>query len=276
MRRKIALPTLHKKGDQIIPAFQRLPHLEVVEISIDTDLFGTFAGEIERTLSPREAAIAKAEAALVLTGWDGAIASEGSIGADPRVPFLTSDREVMVFVDRLEGVVIEEKHHSFEIIAVRTEYRDGDDLTDFLGKADFPHHHVIARTRSDGKLNVIKGLRDQESLNAALQELLARSDDGVVVIESDLRAHASPSRQRNIAHLANLLAERISRRCPRCDSPGWGRVDHRFGVECSECGHLDQRIARQVIDGCVRCDHRVDGAVLRESIDAGECQLCNP
>ena len=276
MARKIALPTLHKKGDQIIPAFQELTDFEIVEVEIDTDSFGTFSGEIERTLSPRDAALAKAEAALSVTGWDGAIASEGSIGTDPRLPFLISDREVMVFVDRLEGVVIEENHLSFEIIAAKTEYRASDDLSDFLRQADFPNHHLIVTSRSDGSLRAIKGISDEGSLRLALEESLRRSDDGKVMIESDLRAHASPSRQANIAHLARLLAKRISKRCPSCDAPGWGRVDHLFGVECEDCGHLDERIASQVIEGCGRCDHRAQGEILRERIKASECELCNP
>jgi hypothetical protein len=36
------------------------------------------------------------------------------------------------------------------------------------------------------------------------------------------------------------------------------------------------RIARRAIDGCSRCGLREPGQILRESIEPGECELCNP
>lgn len=280
MLRKIALPTLHGKGDQIIPEFRKVLPFDIFEVAIDTDTFGTFSGEIERTLPPRDAAIAKAEAAILESGWDGAIASEGSIGADPLIPLLTSDREVMVFIDRFEGVTITESVRSFDIIAKRFEYRvenrKGGNLDHFLKEADFPNHRLIVSTRIASQLSAIKGIDERHALEEALVEMARRSDDGVVAIESDLRAHCSPSRQRNIAKAAKALAERVARRCPGCDCPGWGTIEHIFGVECSACGHIDRRIAKRAIYGCLRCEVREEGDLLRETIDPGECELCNP
>lgn len=274
--RKIALPTLHKKGDQIIPAFRDLHPFDIIEVAIDTDSFGTFSGEVERQLTPRDAAIAKARLAIEETGWSGAIASEGSIGADPYLPLLITDREVMVFIDVEEGVIIEENYRSFDIIAAKMEYRPGDDLSKFLREADFPNHHLIVRGVRDGKVVAIKGIDDEEKLNIALHEISILNEEDKLIIESDLRAHASPSRQRNIATLALILAKRVANRCPDCECAGWGRVDHEFGVECIECSHKDMRIARRVMDGCSRCGLRKPGQILRESIEPGECELCNP
>ena len=273
MKRRIAIPTLHRKGDQIIPAFKGVADFELFEVPLDTDSFGTFSGEIERTLSPRDAALAKARSVLASGNWDGAIASEGSIGPDPYLPFMLSDREILVYLDR-DDLLIEETYRSFEIITARLEFCEGDDLTQFLESADFPRHQLIVSARIEGQLKAIKGIDSHEALHDAIGLMMKESQ--VLTIESDLRAHASPSRQQNIAAVATRLAKRISQKCPECSCIGWGRVDHLFGVECVECGHLDQRTARQVIDGCARCDHRLAGEVLREGITAGECELCNP
>ena len=274
--RKVALPTLHGKGAQIIPALQALGEYEVIEVAIDTDSFGTFSGEKERELTPLDAAIAKARLAMEVTGFDSAIASEGSIGNDPQIPFIISDREVVVFVDQREDLIIHESYRSFEIVAARMEFKVGDDLDDFLTRADFPNHKLIVTARQDDGLFVAKGIESRESLDQSLNEALSKSKDGIAIIESDLRAHCSPSRQVNIEKAARLLAERMAQRCPQCDCIGWGRIDFEFGVECRECGQIDERVAKREINGCLRCSHRACGKVLREMIDAGECQRCNP
>ena len=274
--KKIALPTLHGKGAQIIPAFKELHPFEIVEVAIDTDSFGTFSGERERVTSPLETAIAKASLAIDRTGWDGAIASEGSIGMDPNIPFVLSDREIMVFVDASKELIVHESYRSFDIVTARIEYRPGDDLDPFLTKADFPRHRLIVKTDRDGSLFAIKGIEDLDQLQNAIAQVLAESDHDFVIIESDLRAHCSPSRQLNIAKTAQRLAERLARHCPSCNTFGWGRVDLLFGVECIECGHFDERIARREIDGCIRCSYREEGSTLKEAIEASECERCNP
>lgn len=274
--KRVALPTLHKKGDQIIPAFRGVTDFDITEVAIDTDAFGTFSGETPRTLSPLDTAIAKAKEALAITGWEGAIASEGSIGSDPLVPFVTSDREVIVYVDGSDGTVIHESYRSFEIIAARIELKPGEALEPFLNEADFPRHGlIVSATKEDGRF-IVKGLTDRASLDLAIDQAFSLTKEGHIVIESDLRAHLSPSRQVNIARAAERLAAQIQRCCPLCASPGWGVVDYERGVECGECGHIDRRIAVREINGCVRCDHRASGALLRERIEAAECERCNP
>lgn len=82
----VALATTHGKLEQIAPAFERLPDWRIVVADIDTDQFGTFSGEIERVLSPRETAIAKARAGMAAAGTAFGLASEGSIRPHPTVP----------------------------------------------------------------------------------------------------------------------------------------------------------------------------------------------
>jgi len=61
----------------------------IVPENLDTDLLGTFSGEIERELSPMDAARQKCLLAMELTGADLAVASEGSFGAHPLLYFFT-------------------------------------------------------------------------------------------------------------------------------------------------------------------------------------------
>jgi len=275
-KKKVILVTLHRKGDQIIPAFESVKELEVFEFALNTDGFGTFAGDIERRLSPLENAIAKAREGIRVSGIRRAIASEGSIGPDPQVPLVNSDHEVIVYVDDEEGVVISESHRSFEIVALSEEITIDTPLQPLLKRADFPHHKVILKAKTASGLVVRKDLLSIEAVLSAVQELCSTALDGVVTIESDLRAHASPSRQRNIQIAAQLLAKRVVALCPLCQRRGWGRVEHKRGVPCSECLRINDDVASHVINGCAGCGHRELGEVIREQIDPAQCNYCNP
>ncbi|HAN70836.1 MAG TPA: hypothetical protein DCQ36_04495, partial [Actinobacteria bacterium] len=71
----------------------------VAEAAIDTDAFGTFAGDVPRVGTPTEVAIAKARAGMQLLGLDIGLASEGSIGPDPVSGLIMRDTEFVVLVD---------------------------------------------------------------------------------------------------------------------------------------------------------------------------------
>ena len=90
---------------------------ELFEVNLDTDQLGTFSGEIERIAPPLETAIQKARLGMKETGLLLGIASEGSVGPDPIVPFIHSNTEHLVLVDDEIGIVISETYRSFEITA---------------------------------------------------------------------------------------------------------------------------------------------------------------
>jgi hypothetical protein len=270
------LTSKHEKVSLIQPEFSRAFNLEVRELPLDTDLLGTFSGEIERTASPLETAIKKARLGMQASGISLGIASEGSIGADPAMPLLTSDIELLVLVDDERGLVISETFRSFDIFAGRKEFRSGDDISEFLSRVDFPNHHLIVLTEGANGLTSIKGISNLTKLNESIEELLAISPKGFVVIESDFRANHSPSRQVNIQAAAKKLAKRIATLCPECAAPGWGVVDYERGVECSGCGDINPDIAHRETLGCVRCSARGPGKVINESIDSARCFGCNP
>lgn len=275
-KKRIVLTTKHEKLKQIKPAFDQYLGCEIFEANLDTDQLGTFAGEIERTAPPRETAISKARLGMNAMGLKIGIASEGSINPDPVVPFLNSNIEHLVLVDDENDIVISQVHRSFEITVATVTISPGQDLTEFLQRAGFPSHGLIVRPNTEKKSNCIKGITDQETLMEAISISSRISGDGLVVIESDLRAHFSPSRQKNIAEAARLLAIRTSQLCPQCQMPGWGRIGYEKGLKCSTCKLENPDAIRQGKLGCVKCDHTQLGQVIATELDPANCQFCNP
>ena len=270
------LTSKHRKLALFQRPFLEELNLTIDELPLDTDLLGTFSGEVERTAPPRETAIRKAELGLDATGLVLGIASEGSIGADPVVPWLQCDYELAVFIDRERDLVISESYRSDEIIAATITARPGDDLSSFILKADFPHHGLIVRTPSMEAPTARKGIHDNSALREAIEELAALSPTRQVVIESDFRAMHSPSRARNISAVATRLASRIAAQCPECTSPGWGVVDYLKGVECRECGDENPDAMKAEILGCYGCTYRAPGKILHEFLEPAQCNFCNP
>jgi len=276
VHKKIALTTKHDKLRLIKPAFDEYVGCELFEVNLDTDQLGTFSGEIERVASPRETAIQKARLGMRETGLLLGIASEGSVGPDPVVPFIHSNIEHLVLVDDENGIVISEIHRSFEITTATITAAPDQDLTSFLEKADFPNHALIVRPNTQIKSNCIKGVNNHERLIDAIDTSSQLSPNGFVVIESDLRAMHSPSRQRNIEEVAKLLAKRVNQLCPNCQMPGWGRVGYEKGLNCSECERENLDAIHQEKLGCVKCDHIELGKVISSTLSPAQCNFCNP
>ena len=273
---RIALTSKHQKFGIIQPVFDELIGCELFEVELDTDQLGTFTGEIERQAPPRDTAILKARLGMKASNTPIGIASEGSIGADPVIPFIHSDIEHMVLVDDEHDIVVSEMYRSLEIKAAAITTAPGNDIDDFLRKVDFPNHGLIVRPNGKQFANASKGITDLKHLTDSINSSSEQSHDGLVVIESDFRAHFSPSRQKNIAHLAKLLAIRINQCCPQCKCPGWGRVGYEKGLECSDCGLFNPEVIRQEVLGCVKCEYKALGEVLEQTLSPARCDFCNP
>lgn len=267
------MPTKHEKAKLVNKHFNDILALHVQEVVVDTDVFGTFSGEIERVGTPLETAVKKARTGIALTGNPFAIASEGSVGPDPLLGFFNANIETMVFVDEELDIQVHETIKSNEIIAFTTTTQKMD-LGVFLKKADFPNHALIVKPQL-GK-GAIKGVRTLQELEEAILKSRDASSDGEAIIESDLRAMSSPSRQKNISAVALKLAQRMSRTCFECSLPGWGLKSYLRGVECSECGEVSEEAARQELLGCVACEFTALGAVINLTLDPSRCMSCNP
>lgn len=270
----VAIATLHQKGALAQESFLETLGMRVEEVTVDTDQFGTFSGDVERTLSPREVLIAKAELGIAHSQEKFGLASEGTIGADPVVGFLNSDIEHVGFLDSVNNLFISHSFRSFDIQAQTHPYTLGEDLGVFLAKADFPHHQLIVKSFDGGVKPLAKGI---STIEALLKVLHSADDQGLrkITIESDLRAHASPSRAANIKKAFAELAAKINTPCPQCDCPGWGVTSSISGLACLDCGEETEAV-KAYIYGCISCTFTRESDPVAEGVDPSRCNWCNP
>ena len=262
-----AIATKHQKEQILAPIFAEVG-ISLVVADFDTDLLGTFTGEIERPGSPKEVVLEKARQAIKVTGLPFGLASEGSIGPDPLIPFISSDVECLAWVDQQRGIEIVEFHRSLEIVTVRGEFHNLSQIDEFLSKADFPNHGLILRSAAQ----MIKGINNLKDLENAISKL----DGKLFTLESDLRSHFSPSRQKNIQSLGEKLVKRISTLCPGCETPGWGQVGNLYGLPCGECKNVVEGAVCGELLGCAKCEYQEEKSNERVFVEAAECGYCNP
>ena len=107
--RQLLIATRHGKEQVIRPILENSLSVHcIISSDIDTDLFGTFTGELPRKDSPVETLRKKCLYAMEQTGADLAVASEGSFGQHPQLYMLSANEEWMIIVD---------KRNQLEIIA---------------------------------------------------------------------------------------------------------------------------------------------------------------
>jgi ribosomal protein L37E len=269
--RLAALASCHGKDAAIAPAFRQWAGLDVrVPDGIDTDRLGTFTGEVPRPGSMAETARLKAEMGMKAAGLSLGIASEGSFGPHPVMPFLAAAQELLLFADAERGIEVIETGLSEDTNFAVLDIVPGADLDAFLARVRFPDHAIVVRADT----RISKGIRSRPDLDRLIAEGV---DAGEVRIETDMRAHMNPTRMGQIATLAERLARRIATPCPACGTPGFGRIRTEAGLPCAECG-VKTRLVRSIIEGCARCGYeretpRPDG---RTEASPAECDLCNP
>lgn len=274
------LATKHGKLGCVAPELARAG-LVVEAADVDTDVLGTFTGEVPRSAPPLETAIAKARLGMVARGTALGVASEGTVGPHPDVPWLTVDHEIVVLVDDRRGIVVAGRHASSDVVAASAVVAPGaglhDRLRDLARRADLPDHAVTVVPSLGPPRPVRKGLRRIGEIADAVEACAVASPDGRARIATDLRAHRCPGRRAVIRAAAADLADRLATRCPACGSPGWGRSEVRTGVPCAWCGDAVARV-RAEIGGCPACGHRVERPVPAGPAvaDPGECARCNP
>lgn len=273
--RRVAIATMHGKERAIAPALAaRFGAVAVVPAEFDTDAFGTFTGEIARRGSPRDAARAKAAAAMAATGLDVAIASEGTFGPHPAAPLLPLAAEFLLLVDARTGLEVEAEDVGTETNWAGAAVRDLAAAEAFGARIGFPEHQLVLRVAGDPAA-MRRGIGSRDELAAALAELLRRG--GRVEASADMRADRNPTRMRAIARAADRLAARAATPCPDCGWFGFGFVRAERGLPCEACGEPTE-LVQALVDGCARCPTaarrpRPDGAA---TADAGNCPQCNP
>lgn len=266
-----ALATRHGKEAIFAPALARLG-VEVVVAPVDTDEFGTFSGEVERVGSPIQVVERKARAASEAAGLPVGLASEGSFGTHPTVPFSIVDTELVAWVDTSTDNVVIERASSISTVAPTESIDDPDRCGELRVVRSFPDQAAIVVVEQNGARTVVaKAVRDLDSLCTAVASGLTI---GPVLVEPDLRAHCCPDRRVVIADAVARLVERLSRSCPSCATPGFGSDRALPGLPCALCGLATTRPLADVFE-CRRCGHSVSEP-RPGTADPTHCDRCNP
>jgi len=274
--RKLVIATKHRKETVMAPLLEKELGVSCfVDTNFDTDILGTFTGEIERQLDPIATARQKCLMAMELTNSDLGIASEGSFGAHPSLIFVNADDEFLIFIDKKNNLEIIARELSTATNFNGKEIKTEEDLLAFANLINFPSHGLILRKAKTSTSNIIKGITDNTQLKEAYNKLMTEFNS--VYAETDMRALYNPSRMKVIEAATRKLIEKIKLLCPQCGTPGFGITDAKKGLECSLCGSpTNSTLSYQYV--CQHCQYEKQEMYPNEKTteDPMYCDYCNP
>lgn len=277
--RTAVLATMHGKEAAITPVLARFTGLRVVvPDDFDSDRFGTFSRDIPRAGSALDAARAKIAAGFACRpDATVGLASEGSFGPHPALPFVPLGTELVLLVDRTHGLELAGWHRA------PAPYARGERVTSLEAaralatRLRFPAQGLIVMAMADGAAAPQLGLHKAFDTPAALEAAVARelAERGEAWLEADLRAYRCPPRMRRIRRAALALVRAWRSRCPACARPGFMPATSVPGLPCGWCRHPTAlpRAHRLHCDGC---GHAAEQPVRQALADPAHCDHCNP
>lgn len=276
--RKLVIATMHEKERVIAPLLEKNLGVEVVvPKDFNSDKFGTFTREIKRAGNQLEAARAKAHAAIASVDAELGVASEGSFGAHPSIPFIQSNLELLLFVDKRNGYEIRGHHRTSETNIDGLYVTTVREALDFAEKVGFPEHGVIVRKSESGRFGIHKNIQTEDVLKETVTKMLGGMFTKRVFIESDMRAHRNPTRMKAIKKATEDLIQNITSLCPKCQAPGFVVVDFEKGLPCALC-RIPTDLPLNDTYQCNVCSHEENKRVTKygEASDPQYCGYCNP
>ncbi len=275
--RTAVLATMHGKEKVIAPILESELGIKIIlPPNFDSDQFGTFTRDKARTGNQLEAARLKAHAAMKLAGVDIGIANEGSFGADPSMPFLQSNLELVLLIDAKNNFEIRGHHRSAETNMAGQYVSSVEEALEFAKRIGFSEHAVVVRKSEKDNSSIHKGIQSEDELRKYTQKLLGGFFQTKMYIETDMRAHMNPTRMEKIARATEDLVKNIGSTCPNCGMPGFVIVDVKKGLICSLCkSHTDSPAA--YIRKCQKCGtERIIPREDKQYEDPALCNWCNP
>ncbi len=279
-RNRVAvLATMHKKERVIAPLFEKELGIKVTVPQLNTDKFGSFTREIERSGSQIEAARLKAQKALLLTGENLGIASEGSFVPHPSLPYIPCNREVVIFIDKENDLEIIGEEFSTDTNHSHLKVSDVQQAMNFAEKIGFPEHGLVVMLKDhpENSDEIIKGINTEKALIAAINNSLKKSVNGAVHLETDMRAMYNPTRMKNIEKATYNLIEKINCVCPKCSTPGFDIIQRIPGLPCEWCS-APTTLTSSVIYKCQKCGFRKEQLFPdgKQFASPAQCMYCNP
>lgn len=273
---QVAFLTQHGKEQLVGVRLEEALGCQLVHTSAyDTDLLGTFTNEVARQGSQLDAAKAKAEIGMRLTGLHIGIASEGAFGPDPFVGFTPWNSEVVLWVDQQLGIEVQGFAHGPAQSLQRT-IQTLDELNSFVIEANFPSHHLNLRPEHTLSAQWQKGICDLQEIIQAFHVAKSQSAGGGVVIENDLRAFSNPTRQALICQATDDLIQKLRSSCPQCTKPGFSLKKKLSGLPCGVCAQPTQLPIGELWQ-CVSCSFQEENLTTTTALaDPARCNYCNP
>ena len=265
------LVTKHQKRALIAPALADLGWT-LRSVEVDTDVLGTFSGDIARTTGPLETARRKALLGRDLGQEPWLLASEGTIA--PSTLGIPLNLELVVAVDRASLTTITGHASRFAGVAHRfvVDHRTPtEEILRHCTEADLPHHRLLV-SAEDRSFPAVGGLASADEVLEVLSRFRRRGRK--LVIQTDFRAHLCPSRQAVIAAAAEDLARRLRHRCPRCAGVGFGCEEVIAGRACASCQWPTDEAALERWR-CPWCSFTEEHRIV-ELADPRHCGRCNP
>ncbi len=274
--RTLLIATKHGKESVMAKIFERRLGVKcLVPPGLDTDLFGTFSGEVNRPDSALATARKKCLYAMEHYSYDLVIASEGSFGAHPNLPFLPADEELLLLLDSRNDLEISDSVLTTDTNFSGEEVRSLANLEDFATRAGFPSHGIIMKDSESNFVEVVKDIRLPGELKTHF--LRMQKKYGRVFLETDMRAYANPTRMKIIRQAAEQMVNKILTCCPSCGTPGFGITDCERGLPCMNC-HASTRGILSYTFSCKKCGtkviHKYPHHIKFE--DPAHCDFCNP
>ena len=274
--RKLVIATKHEKEKVIAPLLENdLGVSCFINENFDTDILGTFTGEIKRELDPIATARHKCLQAMELSNCDLGIASEGSFGPHPSMFFVIADDEFLIFIDKKNNLEIIVRELSTATNFNGKEIKNEEELLEFANAINFQSHGLILRKAKSDNENIIKGITDINHLKEAFVELFDKFKS--VYAETDMRAMYNPSRMKVIEAATQKLITKIKSLCPQCSKPGFGITDAKRGLECSLC-NSPTNSTLSYIYVCQHCQYTKEEMYPHKKTteDPMNCDYCNP
>lgn len=274
--RTLLIATKHEKEKAIAPLLEKELGLQCFAAkNFDTDVLGTFTGEVERKDDPITTARNKCLMAMELNNCDLAIASEGSFGSHPAMFFVYADDEMLLFIDKKNDIEIIVRELTTETNFNGEEIKTEEQLNKFADAVKFPSHGLIVRKAKEDFTEIIKGITDWGKLKTTFYYFLEKY--GVAYVETDMRAMYNPTRMQAIERATKKLVDKINSCCPQCSTPGFGITDRQEGLPCSLCG-FRTRSTLSYIYACKKCSYTKEemypNKITEE--DPMYCDMCNP
>ena len=251
------------------------PHwgLHVEAAYVDTDLLGTFSGEVPRAGDVRTTLQAKVQMLLeVVPDAEIVIATEGSFGPDPVLGWVPLHEEVLLWSWPRQGKELWVAHRSHDTNFSSSDSAEWTEVRRWAERVGFPWAHLILRD-TQGQI-VAKGISDTAEFERLWR---AAAEGGAPRVETDMRADRNPKRREVLHALAHKTLETFQALCPNCRFPGFVARPAEPGAPCSACGSATRR-PRLLKAECTECGQVEvrDSDDQLNGVDPAYCDRCNP